>query len=164
MFGTQRNIICNRTQLTPGMRLHYLPVVHLLPQIQLSNPAAQDGFLSAWLLLQCLAPALACPTGSLCAAGEHTCMGHLIHLNRSESYGISLSTPTHTRCTCIMAPPKVWYNSSVYYYITSCTCDSCRLRLERYPGQLLVMSLAILNVAFHSFPRSVVKWQDRTFN
>lgn len=146
------------------MRLHYLPVVHLLPQTQLSNPAAQDGFLSAWLLLQCSATAWVCPTGSLCAAGEHTCMGHLIHLNRSESYGISLSTPLHTRCTHIMVLPKVWYNSSVYCYLTSTTCDSSRLRLERYPFQILVMLLAILNVAFHSFPQSVGKWQNRTFN
>jgi len=156
MSGTYRKIFCNKTQLTPGIRLHYLLVVHLLPQTQLSNPAAQDGFLSVWLLRQCLAPAWVCPTGSLCVAGEHTCMGHLIHLKRSESYGISLSTPLHTRCTYIMALPKVCYNSSVHCYITSSTCDSSRLQIERYPVQILVTSLAILNVAFHSFPQPVV--------
>ena len=106
MFGTYRNIFCNRSQLPLGIRLHYLPAVHLLPQTQLSNPAAQDGFLSARLLRQCLAPAWVCPTGSLCAAGEHTCMGHLIHLKRSESYGISLPNPLHTRCTYIMDPSQ----------------------------------------------------------
>lgn len=124
MFGMNGKIICNGTWQTPGRRLHYLPVVNLLPQIQLSNPVVQDGFWSAWLPLQCLAPVWVSPTGSLCGGGEHTCTGHLTHLNRPASYGISLSTPPHTSCTCIVPFPKSAAT------LLPATSDSPRLQLE----------------------------------
>jgi len=70
-------------------------MVHLLLQTQTSNPATQDGFLSAWQPLWCLAPAWVWTIGSLCDADEHTCMGHLVCLNGPESCDISLHPTAH---------------------------------------------------------------------
>ena len=80
---------------------------------------------------------------------------------------MALVFPTH----CIQDAPILWpfpkcdtIHQSTATCVTSTTCESSRLQLERYPVQIVVMSLAMLKVAFHSFPQSAGKLgHDKVF-